>query len=408
MVRWVQYPVLPLLLAVIVAGAGADQRAQASRARIAEDAENHELALQCRGALWKLTFDEATAAGLNPGAIAVQFEAGKATTRRSDGQAFVTGVEDYQPVHDTKPFKVSYECVVDISSKRVTSVTYEAVDRLGNPVSARPTDLVRHARYVDACQTAIVVKINEKAVDKGITVGGSGAEFDAANATVTKKGTNTEIEGTGLVRLSRDYEWEAASYSCRFDDRKARISRASYTLADLSDIGALSPDRQAAMSRCREAVRDAVADDAQARGYRWWWRVEVRLEQVGNFKEAARGIEVSGDGWFRSDRDHPERTPITFACTYDPAADRVQRATFEAKPTGRTPSGEIASGKIGTLVCESINGVHKTCPAQIRGDVKVIRDFGRARCVAYENWIYSLSGITVWGDCRAEFEFDAR
>ena len=60
------------------------------------------------------------------------------------------------------------------------------------------------------------------------------------------------------------------------------------------------------------------------------------------------------------------------------------------------------------MVCESRYNENRTCPAQIRANVRVIREMGRTKCEAYKNWIYSLSGITVWGGCRAEFEFDAR
>jgi hypothetical protein len=47
------------------------------------------------------------------------------------------------------------------------------------------------------------------------------------------------------------------------------------------------------------------------------------------------------------------------------------------------------------------------CPADIKGSVKILRELrGSAGCKAYDNWIWSLSGITVWGGCRAEFEFE--
>jgi hypothetical protein len=86
----------------------------------------------------------------------------------------------------------------------------------------------------------------------------------------------------------------------------------------------------------------------------------------------------------------------------------VASVSFEARGTGRTPSGEIASGRTGTLVGESYGRARKVCPASIRGNVRVIRQLGSVPCKAYENWIYSPSGITVWGGCRAEFELDAR
>jgi hypothetical protein len=83
-------------------------------------------------------------------------------------------------------------------------------------------------------------------------------------------------------------------------------------------------------------------------------------------------------------------------------------ATFEATAASRTPSGEIASGKTGTLVCEGYGKAQKVCPARIRGSVKIVREVGKTPCKAYSNWIWSLEGITVWGGCGAEFEFETR
>lgn len=210
------------------------------------------------------------------------------------------------------------------------------------------------------------------------------------------------------MRLSSDYKWQPMTFTCRYDEKKREVTKVSYRIEGDYELGALSAERERALARCRLAVRDAVADDAERRGYRWWRGVEVKLERFGNFTETGQRLEVSGEGWFKSDPSHEERTPITFTCTYDAARDAILSATFEAKETARTPSGEIANGRTGTLVCESMYDVNKTCPAKIRGNVRVIRQIGRTPCEAYRNWIYSTSGITVWGGCRAEFEFDAR
>ncbi len=68
-----------------------------------DEPDTHALALECRGALWKRAFDEATAAGLNPGAIAVEFTASKASRRDEGADAILTGVEDYRPTTDVPP-----------------------------------------------------------------------------------------------------------------------------------------------------------------------------------------------------------------------------------------------------------------------------------------------------------------
>ena len=57
----------------------------------AQERDTYALALECRGALWTRAFDEATAAGLNPGAIAIDFTAGKAERRDAGGEVILTG-----------------------------------------------------------------------------------------------------------------------------------------------------------------------------------------------------------------------------------------------------------------------------------------------------------------------------
>ena len=382
--------------------------AQASRDRAAREAENYELALLCRGAVWKKTFDDATAAGLNPGAIVVPFDTSKTTKTRDGGTLLVAGIDDYRPSHEVPAFPVRFECTVDIASKQVREVVYEAVDEDGNPIAMPPTGIVRHARYVEACRSEIDSRIHSDAVDRGLSSGGSESKPDVASATVSTRGTTTEIAGSGRFRLTRDYDWQGMTFTCRYDEKKKRVSRVSYRVDEGMSLGALSLERSRALAACRIAVREAVADDAERRGYRWARRVVVKLEKVGDIVEKGQALEVAGSGWFKSDDRHDQSTPITYACWYEPERDRVVKATFEQVEGARTPSGEIASGKTGTLVCESRYNENRVCPAQIRGNVRVIREMGRTKCEAYKNWIYSLSGITVWGGCRAEFEFDAR
>jgi hypothetical protein len=86
----------------------------------------------------------------------------------------------------------------------------------------------------------------------------------------------------------------------------------------------------------------------------------------------------------------------------------VRSAAFEAGQASWTPSGEVATGKTATLVCESTRDLQRVCPASIKGSVKIIRQISSTPCEAYKNWIWSLSGITVWGGCQAEFEFETR
>lgn len=375
----------------------------------AGDGDDYGHVLECRGALWKAAFDDATAAGLNPGAVAVSFSGSRARKARGAGVLTVTGTEEYQPSHRAPGFPVRYECVVDLATGTVRSVTYVAVDAAGAPVQRPPAEIFRDAILVEACRGALDGEVRAEAVGRGVTAGGNDTRPDAASVTRTAKGKLVELTGTGTARLSKDYEWQPITFGCRWDPKKEEVAKAWYTPVGARSLGVLTEDRQAAMDACRWAVRDAIQDDAEKRGYRWPREaVVVGLERYGELAPSGRTTEVTGEGWYKADARHSQSTPITFRCTWDSDRAGIVSATFEAGPTGRSPSGEIASGKTGTLVCESYGKAQKVCPANIRANVRVIRQLGPVPCKAYENWIYSPSGITVWGGCAAEFEFDAK
>ncbi len=383
--------------------------APAQRDRPAAAPSDHDLVLECRGALWKATFDDATAAGLDPGATPVSFDGAKAKATRGNGALTVTGTEEYRPTYKAPAFPVRYTCVVDLGTKAVRSVTYAAVDASGAPVGRPPTEIARDAVLLEACRGELDGEVRSDAVDRGVSTGGNELQPDVASVTRTTKGKVVELSGTGRARLSKDYEWQPVTFGCRWDTKKEEVTKVWYEPVGTRRLGVLSPDRQAALDSCRSAVTRAVWDDAARRGYRWPRdAVVVELERHGDFSESGGGTEVKGEGWFKSDVSQSQPTPITFRCVFGAGPGGAVSATFEAKETGRTPSGEIATGKTGTLVCESTRDVQKVCPAGIRGNVKVVRQLGPVPCKAYENYIYSLSGITVWGGCAAEFEFDAK
>ncbi len=384
--------------------------ARSSRAdTAAREAEEHDLALECRGALWKLTFDDAAAAGLDPGATPVSFEGSKARKARGDGVLTFTGTEEYRPSYKVPAFPVRYECVVDLSTKKVRSLTYAAVDAGGAPIGKPPVELVRDAILLEACRRELDGRVRSDAVDRGVTTGGNDTEPDAASVVRAAKGKVVELSGRGRARLGRDYEWQPITFGCRWDPKKEEVTRAWYSAEGAWRLGALSPGRQAALDGCRAAVAGAIRDDAARRGYRWpREQLVVELERAGNFEGSGPQQEVRGEGWFKADARHSQSTPITYRCVWDSDREMVVSASFEPKETARTASGEIATGKSGTLICESYGKAQKVCAAGIHGNVRVIRQIGSVPCEAYRNWIYSTSGITVWGGCRAEFEFDAR
>jgi hypothetical protein len=365
----------------------------------------------CEAALVKRTFDEATAAGLNPTARPVSFDSRKAVTTRRNGKLIVAGTEEYRPAYDVPAFPVRYECVADPAG-RVESITYTAVGADGAASAKTPMVLVRDAQVVHACQTKVWEKAADKAMGQGLTAGGADVELEAADAVLTPapSRTTTEVTGRGKIRLSKDYEWQPVAFTCRFDEKKKEATRASYTIdrTSAATAPALSADKARALEACHAAVEGEVLRDAQRRGYRQLSRVQIDLKPGAAFNEAGQDLEVKGRGEFKLDVRHNQPTPLTFTCLYDARGGVVRSAAFEPGQGAWTASGEVATGKTATLVCESTRDVQRVCAAPIKGSVKIIRQRSRIPCEAYKNWIWSSSGITVWGGCQAEFEFETR
>ena len=69
--------------------------------------------------------------GIESGPMPVTFEARKATTTKRNGKLIATGTESYRPTPHTDAFDVRYECVTDLATGKVESVTYAAVDATG-------------------------------------------------------------------------------------------------------------------------------------------------------------------------------------------------------------------------------------------------------------------------------------
>jgi hypothetical protein len=366
----------------------------------------------CEAALVKQTFEDAKVAGLNPTATPVSFDSRKAVTTRRNGKLIVAGTEDYRPAIDVPAFPVRYECVTDPATGKVESISYTAVGANGASSTKAPVVLVRDKQVVSACRTKMWEKVADAAIDKGLTPGGADAELEAEGALLTPAPSRTTVEvtGRGQIRLSKDYEWQPVAFTCRYDEKKKEATRASYTLdrTSAARTPALSADKARALKACQAAVEGEVLRDAQRRGYRLLSRVQIDLKPGAAFKEAGQDLEVKGRGEYKLDIRHDQPTPLTFTCVYDARGGAVRSAAFEPGQASWTPSGEVATGKTATLVCESTRDVQRVCPAQIKGSVKIIRQLSSTPCEAYKNWIWSLSGITVWGGCRAEFEFETR
>ena len=363
----------------------------------------------CETALQKQTFEDATTAGLNPTAMPVSFDWRKAVTTRRNGKLIVAGTEDYRPAVDVPAFPVHYECVASPAGK-VESITYTAVAGSGAPSAKPPVVLVRDAQVVHACQTKVWDKVADKAMGQGLTAGGADVELEFRDASLTPapSRTTTEVAGRGRIRLSEDYEWQPIAFTCRYDEKKKEATRGSYTVDRTSAPPALSSDKARALEACHAAVEGEVLRDAQSRGYQRLSRVQIDLKPGAAFKEVGPDLEVKGRGEFKLDERHNQPTPLTFTCVYDARGGAVRSAAFEPGQGAWTASGEVATGKTSTLICESTRDLQRVCPAQIKGNVKIIRQRSSIPCEAYKNWIWSSSGITVWGGCQAEFEFETR
>jgi hypothetical protein len=394
-----------ILIGVVVLS-GAASRADAQAAR------QDEVLRTCESALTKATFDDATAAGLNPTASPVSFDSRKAVATRRNGKLIVVGTEDYRPSYDVPAFPVRYECIADPGTGKVESITYTAVGADGAPLAKAPTVLVRDGQVVRACKTKVWEKAADAASDQGLTAGGADVELEAEGAVLTPTSSRTSIDvsGRGRIRLSQDYEWQPVAFTCRYDEKKKEATRGAYTIdrTSAARTPALSADKARALDACQAAVENEVLRDAQRRGYRQLSRVRIDLKPGAAFEDIGQDLEVKGRGEFKIDDRHKQPTPLTFTCLYDARGGAVRSATFEAGESAWTASGEVATGKTSTLVCESTRDVQRVCSTPIKGNVRIIKQRSRTPCEAYQNWIWSSSGITVWGGCGAEFEFDAR
>lgn len=371
--------------------------------------EEREVAAACQTALQRLAAADAAGIGLLPVAEPLTFDGETERTTRVDGVLALEGKAAYRPTYRVPALPVRWECAADPATGTVRSTRYAAVDASGAEIARPAVGIVRDAVVLESCRPALEETVREEADDRGVRASGGGFEAEAASISSTRKGALVVLTGTGRARLSKDFEWQAVTFGCRWDEKKEKPSKAWVSPADAPHLGVLSPERQDLLDGCKAAVAEAIWDDAARRGYRWPRdEVVVALERFGDFATAGEATTVEGEGWFKSDARHRESTPISFRCVSDPVRGGVASATFEVVEASRTPSGEIASGKTATLVCEAYGKGQKVCPAKIRGDVKIVRELGPRPCRAYGNWIWSLEGITVWGGCAAEFEFESR
>ena len=395
-----------VLIAVLSSVALPPLVAVAAGARTQDD--TYPLALECRTALWARAFEEATTAGLNPGAIAVEFTAGNAQRRDEGGTVILTGVEAYRPSHDVPAFPVRYECRVDLATRKVADVTYVAIDANGDDVARPPTQLVKEGRLLNACVSRLEGDLENEVRKRGMDAPSATIEIAPADAEFVARGTSVEIQGRGRGKYGDAFDWQTLIFTCRYDQKRQRVVASTAALETPSPAGALPDDTRRAIEQCRLAVGQEVLSDAVQRGYRRLERVDVELPELANVTPKGGYLDVSGRGQFRLDVRHRQPTPLTFTCAFDPRAERVVSARIEIAEGAWTPSGQVANGPTGSLRCGERRLARQECAASIRGNVRIIREYGTARCEAYRNWMWSNSQIVVWDGCAAEFEYDQR
>lgn len=80
--------------------------------------------------------------------------------------------------------------------------------------------------------------------------------------------------------------------------------------------------------------------------------------------------------------------------------DRGCRAEFTIGGRGVYPT---AMGTGTTLVCESVDGRLRQCPANTAGGVQLVRQLSNSSCVFDRTWGWDARGVWVNEGCRAEF-----
>ena len=85
--------------------------------------------------------------------------------------------------------------------------------------------------------------------------------------------------------------------------------------------------------------------------------------------------------------------------------DRGCRAEFEVTSGGwRWDRTDRGGSELQTITCESRDRRRQSCPAEIRGTVRLARQLSDTACREGSTWGYDQRSIWVDRGCRAEFE----
>ena len=269
-----------------------------------------------------------------------------------------------------------------------------------SPLQARqafaPPDDVR-AMMLEACQVDVARDVANHARDQGFGFGAN-ATLDADTVSfVQDRRDRIRFEGTGEFRYGAEYLPQPMTFSCEWDQKRNRLRRGSYRVAQGADTAALPPDLAAAAHACKRGVRSNLEEMARRRSY---WSPTLVVRPGVRFGEAARGLLLTGEATYKLDTVQEKETVIGYRCVWD-----AEGASVLDLQTSRRDSWQR---DLGTVTCESRNRARRTCSAPVRGSVRVRSNLSDTRCAQGVNWSWSSREIVVWDGCRATFEFEMR
>lgn len=370
---------------------------------------DRELLRVCERALGQRAFDEATAAGLGPSALPLDIDRERTSLERRGPDRYFSGMAAYKADSDVSELAVSFECLIEVGARAVSSATYAVLDDAGRPRSAPPAQVARDLLALDACRRRIESRMNDEVGREGDRSNASELEVSLDDVTATRGRGSIEFRGNGRGRYGPAYDWQETFVSCRFDEGRKEATRSSHAVKGGLTIRQFTTAAGEALGGCRRLIEEQVRDNAVRRGFTLWdlGRFRLEYEDVGTVTPRGAEYDVTGRAQYKLDRRHEQPTHLTYDCTLD-AGNRVT-GRYTLQDRGRTPSGAISTGVTDVLRCVYYTGPPRRCEASVGGDVRLLQQLqGGQECVEFKNWSWSPTGFVVWGGCRAEFEYRVR
>ncbi len=136
----------------------------------------------------------------------------------------------------------------------------------------------------------------------------------------------------------------------------------------------------------------------------------VRIEDPKSGREGYTfDLEWRGGGNYGNGRGYNDRRGDGYDDRRNDRYDDRRNDRYDDRRNGRYDdrrdygNGRNQNGAY-TVSCSSDNGRRQYCQADVRGSVRMVRQFSRAACRQGESWGYDNRGIWVDRGCGAEFE----